>query len=48
MKIDVDDKVWMARIAEQGNRDEDMVDFTIEMFRMKDKQKVKLDGKAQP
>lgn len=41
-KVDVDDKVFLARIAEVGQRPEDMVEYIVEMMRMKDQQQVQL------
>ncbi len=35
-KIAVDDRVFMARIAEQGARMEDMAEFISDMARKKD------------
>lgn len=33
----------MARIAETGQRPDDMLEYIIDMFRMKDKQKVQIE-----
>lgn len=41
-KVEVDDKFFLARIAEVGQRPEDMVEYIIEMMRAKDKQQVQL------
>lgn len=43
-KVAVDGKVFMARIAEQGVRMEDMAEFIVELMRCKEKQKVMVEN----
>ena len=47
-KLLVDDRVFMARLAELGGRQEDMADFLIELIRAKDKHKVRQSLKDSP
>lgn len=35
-KVKVDDRFFMARIAESGMRNDDMMEYVIDMFRAKD------------
>ena len=35
-KLRVDDRLFLARLAEQGSREEDMAEFIIDMIRAKD------------
>jgi len=44
MKIEVEQAVFLARLADLGTRSEDCSEFIIEFFRKKDKQSVKLPG----
>ena len=47
-KIAVDDRLFMARVAEQGGRHEEAIEFLIDFFRKKDEQKVRVQNKPQP
>ena len=39
----VEDRVFMARICEQGGQHEDMIEYIVDMFRKKDQQKVRVE-----
>jgi len=44
----VRERVFMARVAEQGGSEDDMIEYIIDLFRKKDKQNVKVEGAAKP
>lgn len=48
MKIAIDEKIFMARVADLGTRAEEASEFVVEFFRCKDKQLVKMDGRQKP
>ena len=47
-KVAVDDRIFMARIAEQGARMEDMAEFINDLARKKSEQKVRVEGEMRP
>ena len=47
-KVAVNERIFLARVAEQGGSDDDMVEYVIDLFRKKDKQKVKIEGNPKP
>ena len=47
-KLRVDDRLFLARLAEQGQREEDMAEFIIDMIRAKDNHMQRKSLKSQP
>ena len=48
LKMAVNERIFLARVSEQGGSFDDMVEYIVDLFRKKDKQKVKIEGNPKP